>query len=139
MLASRFLRQDDTMDSQYDKGLALRRQAMGDEYVTKALGAATEFTRPIQEAITRRAWGETWQRDGLDLRTRSLVTVAMLIGQGNSHELKAHVRGALNNGATVQEIQEVLLHASTYRGFPAAVDAFRAAAEVIDAGTPGKP
>ncbi|MFC5499184.1 carboxymuconolactone decarboxylase family protein [Caenimonas terrae] len=121
------------MDSQYDKGLALRRKAMGDEYVSKALAGATEFTRPIQEAITRRAWGETWQRDGLDLRTRSLVTVAMLIGQGNQHELKAHVRGALNNGATVAEIQEVLLHSSTYRGFPAAVDAFRAAAEVVEA------
>lgn len=124
------------MDSQYDKGLALRRKAMGDEYVTKALANATEFTQPIQEAITRRAWGETWQRDGLDLRTRSLVTVAMLIGQGNQHELKAHVRGALNNGATVKEIQEVLLHSSVYRGFPAAVDAFRAAAEVIDGLTP---
>jgi 4-carboxymuconolactone decarboxylase len=124
------------MDSQYDKGLALRRKAMGDEYVTRALASATDFTQPIQEAITRRAWGETWQREGLDLRTRSLVTVAMLIGQGNPHELKAHVRGALNNGASVQEIQEVLLHASVYRGFPAAVDAFRAAAEVIDGLTP---
>jgi 4-carboxymuconolactone decarboxylase len=121
------------MQSQYDKGLALRSQAMGAEYVSKALAGATEFTQPLQEAITRRAWGETWQREGLDLRTRSLVTVAMLIGQGNQHELKAHVRGALNNGATVQEIQEVLLHATTYRGFPAAVDAFRAAAEVIEA------
>ncbi len=121
------------MDSQYDKGLALRRQAMGDDYVSKSLAGATEFTQPIQEAITRRAWGETWQRDGLDLRTRSLVTVAMLIGQGSPHELKAHVRGALNNGATVKEIQEVLLHATVYRGFPAAVDAFRVAAEVIDA------
>ncbi len=121
------------MDSQYDKGLELRRQAMGADYVARSLAGATEFTRPLQEAITRRAWGETWQRDGLDLRTRSLVTVAMLIGQGNQHELKAHIRGALNNGATVTEIQEVLLHATTYRGFPAAVDAFRAAAEVIDA------
>ncbi len=121
------------MDSQYDKGLELRRQAMGADYVARSLAGATEFTRPLQEAITRRAWGETWQREGLDLRTRSLVTVAMLIGQGNQHELKAHIRGALNNGATVTEIQEVLLHATTYRGFPAAVDAFRAAAEVIDA------
>lgn len=121
------------METQYDKGLELRRQAMGADYVAKSLAGATDFTRPLQEAITRRAWGETWQREGLDLRTRSLVTVAMLIGQGNQHELKAHIRGALNNGATVTEIQEVLLHATTYRGFPAAVDAFRAAAEVIDA------
>ncbi|MDB5942724.1 MAG: 4-carboxymuconolactone decarboxylase [Ramlibacter sp.] len=121
------------MESQYDKGLALRRQALGQEYVDKALAGATEFTQPIQEAITRRAWGETWQRDGLDLRTRSLVTIAMLIGQGSPNELKAHVRGALSNGATVREIQEVLLHGTVYRGFPAAVDAFRVAAEVIDA------
>ena len=99
------------MQSQYDKGLALRRKAMGTDYVDKALANATEFTQPLQEAITRRAWGETWQREGLDLRTRSLVTIAMLIPQGNQQELKAHVRGALNNGATAQEIQEVLLHA----------------------------
>jgi len=120
------------MDSQYDKGLALRRKAMGAEYVSRALDNATEFTGPLQEAITRRAWGETWQRDGLDLRTRSLVTIAMLIPQGNQTELKAHVRGALNNGATVQEIQEVLLHATVYCGFPLAVDAYRSAAEVIE-------
>ena len=120
------------MESQFDKGLALRRQAMGAEYVSKAFDNATVFTQPLQEAITRRAWGETWQREGLDLRTRSLVTIAMLIPQGNQHELKAHVRGALNNGATVQEIQEVLLHATVYCGFPLAVDAFRSAAEVID-------
>lgn len=121
------------MESKYEKGLALRRKAMGADYVDKALGNATEFTRPLQEAITRRAWGETWQREGLDLRTRSLVTIAMLVPQGNQTELKAHVRGALNNGATVQEIQEVLLHATVYCGFPLAVDAFRSAAEVIEA------
>lgn len=120
------------MDSQYDKGLALRRKAMGPDYVSRALDNATEFTQPLQEAITRRAWGETWQRDGLDLRTRSLVTIAMLIPQGNQTELKAHVRGALNNGATAQEIQEVLLHATVYCGFPLAVDAYRSAAEVIE-------
>jgi 4-carboxymuconolactone decarboxylase len=74
-----------------------------------------------------------WQREGLDRRTRSLVTVAMLTALGRQHELKAHVRGALNNGATVQELQEVLLHATIYCGVPAAVDAFRSAAEVIDA------
>ena len=120
------------MQSQYDKGLALRRKAMGSDYVDKALANATEFTQPLQEAITRRAWGETWQREGLDLRTRSLVTIAMLIPQGNQQELKAHVRGALNNGATAQEIQEVLLHATVYCGFPLAVDAWRSAAEVVE-------
>ncbi|MBI3533112.1 MAG: carboxymuconolactone decarboxylase family protein, partial [Burkholderiales bacterium] len=79
------------------------------------------------------AWGDVWQREGLDRKTRSLITVAMLTALGKQHELKGHVRGALNNGATVTEIQEVLLHASIYCGVPTAVDAFRSAAEVIDA------
>jgi 4-carboxymuconolactone decarboxylase len=121
------------MNDAYDKGLATRKQVMGEEYVARALATATQFTRPIQDHITRAAWGDVWQREGLDRRTRSLVTVAMLTALGRQHELKAHVRGALNNGATVQELQEVLLHATIYCGVPAAVDAFRSAAEVIDA------
>jgi 4-carboxymuconolactone decarboxylase len=120
------------MDTAYDKGLATRKQVMGEEYVDKALAGATAFTRPIQEHITRAAWGDVWQRDGLDRKTRSLVTVAMLTALGKQHELKAHVRGALSNGASAREIQEVLLHATVYCGVPAAVDAFRSAAEVID-------
>ena len=116
----------------YDKGLATRKQIMGEDYVANALGNATEFTAPIQQYITRNAWGDTWQRPGLDLKTRSLITVAMLTALGKQQELKGHVRGALNNGATKEEIQEVLLHASIYCGLPAAVDAFRSAAEVID-------
>jgi 4-carboxymuconolactone decarboxylase len=121
------------MNDAFDKGLATRKQVMGEEYVARALATATQFTRPIQDHITRAAWGDVWQREGLDRRTRSLVTVAMLTALGRQHELKAHVRGALNNGATVQELQEVLLHATIYCGVPAAVDAFRSAAEVIDA------
>jgi 4-carboxymuconolactone decarboxylase len=120
------------MDSQFDKGLATRKQVMGEDFVAKALGQATDFTRPMQQYITRNAWGDVWQREGLDLKTRSLITVAMLTALGKQHELKGHVRGALNNGATVAEIQEVLLHASIYCGVPAAVEAFRAAAEVVD-------
>ncbi len=120
------------MDTAFEKGLATRRQVMGEDYVSAALANATDFTRPIQDHITRAAWGDVWQRPGLDRRTRSLVTVAMLTALGKQHELKGHVRGALANGATVQEIQEVLLHATVYCGVPAAVDAFRSAAEVID-------
>jgi 4-carboxymuconolactone decarboxylase len=120
------------MQSQYDKGLATRREVMGDDYVDAALAKATPFTLPIQEHISRAAWGDIWQRPGLDRRTRSLVTVAMLTALGKQHELKGHVRGALNNGATVEEIQEVLLHATVYCGVPAAVDAFRTAAGVVD-------
>jgi 4-carboxymuconolactone decarboxylase len=116
----------------FDKGLARRRQVMGDAFVDKAFGNATDFTMPIQQFITRNAWGDTWQRPGLDLKTRSLITVAFLTALGKQHELKGHVRGALNNGATPAEIQEVLLHASIYCGLPAAVEAFRTAAEVVD-------
>jgi 4-carboxymuconolactone decarboxylase len=121
------------MDSQYDKGLATRTQVMGEDFVARAFGGATDFTAPIQQYITRNAWGDVWQRPGLDLKTRSLITVAMLTALGKQHELKGHVRGALNNGATPQDIQEVLLHASIYCGLPAAVEAFRTAAEVVDA------
>ena len=116
----------------YDKGLATRKQVMGEDFVAQALSNATAFATPIQQYITRNAWGDTWQRPGLDLKTRSLITVAMLTALGKQHELKGHVRGALNNGATQEEISEVLLHASIYCGVPAAVDAFRSAAEVID-------
>ena len=120
----------------FDKGLATRRQVMGDDFVDRAFGNATPFTQPIQEYITRNAWGDVWQRPGLDLRTRSLITVSMLIALGKQHELKGHVRGALNNGVTAEELQEVLLHASIYCGLPAAVEAFRTAAEVVDAPKP---
>lgn len=116
----------------YEQGLATRREVMGDDYVDRALGNATAFTQPIQEFITRNAWGDVWQRPGLDRRTRSMITVAMLIAMGKQHELKAHVRGALNNGVTAEELQELLLHASIYCGLPSAVDAFRTAAEVVD-------
>jgi len=121
------------MDEQYDKGLATRKQVMGEDFVANAFGNATDFTLPMQHYITRNAWGDVWQREGLDRRTRSLITVAMLTALGKQHELKGHVRGALNNGASVAEIQEVLLHASIYCGVPTAVEAFRSAAEVIDA------
>ena len=120
-------------DKDFDQGLAMRKRVMGEDFVARAFSGLTEFTAPLQHYITRNAWGDVWQRPGLDLKTRSLVTVAMLTALGKTHELKGHVRGALNNGATPQEIQEVLLHASIYCGLPAAVEGFRAAAEVVDA------
>ncbi|MDB5929371.1 MAG: 4-carboxymuconolactone decarboxylase [Polaromonas sp.] len=116
----------------YDKGLATRKQVMGEDFVANALGGMTEFTRPIQEHITAKAWGDVWQRPGLDLKTRSLVTVAMLTALGKQNELRGHLRGALNNGATPAELQEVLLQAAVYCGVPTAVEAFRTAAEVVD-------
>ncbi|GAA4421799.1 carboxymuconolactone decarboxylase family protein [Acidovorax lacteus] len=122
----------DVPGKDYERGLQMRRQVMGDDFVAAALGGATAFTQPIQEYITRNAWGDVWQRQGLDLKTRSLITVGMLTALGKQHELRGHVRGALNNGATAAEIQEVLLHASIYCGLPSAVEAFRTAAEVVD-------
>ena len=118
-------------DEQYHQGLKTRREVMGDEFVDRALAGTTPFTQPIQDHISRAAWGDVWQRPGLDRKTRSLITVAMLTALGKQHELKGHVRGAINNGATAEEIQEVLLHAAIYCGIPTAVEAFRTAADVV--------
>ena len=120
------------MTDQKKPGVEMRRQVMGDAFVDRALGNATEFTQPLQDFVNEHAWGGVWNREGLPLKTRSLITVAMLTALGKQHELKGHVRGALNNGASVEEIQEVLLHASIYCGLPAAVEAFRTASEVVD-------
>jgi 4-carboxymuconolactone decarboxylase len=120
-------------DAAFQAGLSTRTQVMGSEYVDRALGAATDYTMPMQEFITANAWGNVWQRPGLDLKTRSLITVAMLAAQGKQQELKAHVRGALNNGATPEELREVMLHATVYCGFPTAIDAFRSVTEVVQA------
>ena len=117
--------------AKYEKGLGVRREVMGDEFVDRALSSASDFTQPLQELVTRNAWGEVWAREGLDRRTRSLITIATLAALKASTELKGHVRGALRNGCTVEEIQEVLLHATVYCGMPAGVEAFRAANEVI--------
>ncbi|AHL32184.1 MULTISPECIES: carboxymuconolactone decarboxylase family protein [Pseudomonas] len=113
-------------------GLDMRRQVMGDAFVDRALGNATEFTQPLQDFVNEHAWGSVWQREGLPLKTRSLITLAALTALKCPQELKGHVRGALNNGCTVEEIREALLHCAVYAGVPAAIDAFRAAQEVID-------
>ena len=113
-------------------GLKVRTAVMGEAFVQRAIANTTPLTAPMQEWINEHAWGSTWQRDGLPLTTRSLVTIAMLAALKAPQELKGHVRGALNNGCTVAEIQEVLLHSAVYCGAPAAQEAFRAAQEVID-------
>lgn len=119
------------MDQQFEDGLAVRKKVMGDAFVEKAFSNIDAFTTPLQEFITRNAWGTVWCRDGLDLKTKSLITISMLTALGRSHEIKGHVRGAVNNGATMKDIQEVLLHASVYCGMPLAIDAFRSAHEVL--------
>ena len=116
----------------YVQGMAVRREVLGDEYVDKAIGGATEFTKPLQDLVTENCWGEVWTRSALPKKTRSLITIAMLSALKFPTELKGHVRGALRNGCTVEEIREVLLQATVYCGVPAGVEAFRAAKDVIE-------
>lgn len=116
----------------HERGLAVRRDVLGREYVDASIERATAFTQPLQELVTDHCWGAVWTRPGLSRRDRSLLNLGMLTALGRSHELKLHVRGALNNGLTPEEISEALLQAGIYAGIPAAVEAFRAASEVID-------
>ncbi len=116
----------------YVRGMAVRREVLGDEYVDKAINNATDFTKPLQDLITENCWGEIWTRSAIPKKTRSLITIATLAALKAPAELKGHVRGALRNGCTVEEIQEVLLQATVYCGVPAGVEAFRAAKDVIE-------
>ena len=120
------------MSTNSKRGEQVRRQVMGDTFVDRALGNATDFTQPLQDFVNEHAWGGVWNREGLDRKTRSLITLAALTALKCPQELKGHVRGALNNGCTVEEIREALLHCAVYAGVPAAIDAFRAAQEIID-------
>ena len=113
-------------------GLAMRRRVLGDEHVARSLAAATGFTAPLQEHIARHAWGAVWTRPGLDLRTRSCITLALLTSLRAHDELALHVHGALRNGLSADEIAEVLLHTAVYAGVPAANSAFTVAREVIE-------
>jgi 4-carboxymuconolactone decarboxylase len=115
----------------FDKGLKVRREVLGAEYVDNALKNADDFTRPIQELVTQMAWGEIWTRPGLDRRTRSLINLSMITALNRPHELKLHVRGAITNGLTKAEIMEVFLQTAIYCGMPAALDSFRVAKEVF--------
>ncbi len=115
----------------YQNGITVRKQVIGDAHVERSMGQVTPFTAPLQDWINEHAWGSTWQRDGIDRKTRSLITMAFLIAQKSPAELKGHIRGAINNGATVAEIQEVLLHSLPYCGAPATQEAYRAAVDVL--------
>jgi 4-carboxymuconolactone decarboxylase len=112
-------------------GLATRRAVLGDAYVDESLKNADEFAFPMQELVTRYCWGDIWNRPGLDRKTRSLLNLAMLTALNRPHELRVHVRGAINNGLTKEEIREVFLQAAIYCGVPAGVDSFRVAREVF--------
>jgi len=119
-------------DPVHDAGMAVRREVLGDAHVDSAIERTTDFTAPFQDFITRYAWGGVWTRDGLDRRTRSAVTLATLTALGRENEIAMHVRAALRNGLTREEIAEVLLHTSVYAGVPAANAAFAIAQEVLD-------
>jgi 4-carboxymuconolactone decarboxylase len=116
----------------YDDGMRVRREVLGDEHVAAAAERTTEFTREFQDLITRYAWGEVWTRPGLDRRTRSCMTLIALVALGRHEELALHVRAALRNGLTPDEIKEVLLHSAIYCGVPAANSAFAIAQRVLD-------
>jgi 4-carboxymuconolactone decarboxylase len=115
----------------FDKGLRTRREVLGAAYVDAAIKNADDFNMPMQEMVTQYAWGDIWNRPGLDRRTRSFLVLAMLTALNRPHEIKLHVRGAVNNGLTKQEIGEVFLQAAIYCGMPAAIDSFRTAKEVF--------
>jgi 4-carboxymuconolactone decarboxylase len=115
----------------HDKGLAIRREVLGAQYVDNAIKGADDFNRPFQEFITEYCWGAVWGRPGLPKKTRSIINLAMLTALGKPQELKIHVQGALRNGCTKEEIMEVLLQTAIYCGVPAAVDAFRTAREAF--------
>ncbi|MGH2909734.1 MAG: 4-carboxymuconolactone decarboxylase, partial [Solirubrobacteraceae bacterium] len=117
----------------HDAGMEVRRAVLGDEHVDRAVARTTAFTEPFQDFITRTAWGDVWQRDGLDRRARSMITLASLTALGRENEIEMHVRGALRNGLTPDEIAEVLLHTAIYAGVPAANAAFVIAQRVISA------
>jgi 4-carboxymuconolactone decarboxylase len=115
----------------FEEGLEIRREVLGAAYVDNSLANANEFTEVFQEITTEWCWGYAWKRPGLDRKTRSLLNLAMLTALNRAPELKLHVRGAVNNGVTVDEIKEVLVHATVYCGIPAGLDAFKAANEVL--------
>ena len=117
----------------FEKGLNVRREVLGAEHVEASMSQADDFSRPLQELVTEYCWGNVWSRPGLDRKTRSLINVAMLTALNRPHEVKLHLRGALNNGCSKNDIMEVLLQTAIYCGVPAAMDSLRVAKEFFQA------
>lgn len=115
----------------FEKGLKTRREVLGSEYVDNSIKNAGEFNMPMQELVTEFAWNAIWNRPGLDRRSRSMINLAMLTALNRPHELKLHLKGAINNGLTKDEIREILMQTAIYCGVPAAIDSFRCAKEVF--------
>lgn len=120
-----------TKSDRFEKGMVVRRKVLGETYVDQAMQNADAFSMPLQDFVTENAWGTVWVRDGLTLKERSLITVSAIIAMNRPHELKLHIRGAINNGVSKLELREVFLHCGAYCGAPAVVDAFRIAREVF--------
>ena len=116
----------------FEKGLDTRREVLGADYVNASIENADDFTMPLQQLVTEYCWGDVWQREGLSLKVRSMLNLAMITALNRPHELKLHVRGALNNGLTREEIREVLMQTAIYCGVPAAIDSFRVARAVFE-------
>ena len=115
----------------FKAGLAVRRKVLGDEYVNNSLANVDEFTEPLQQFLTEHAWGAVWVREGLSLKTRSMLNLAMLTALNRPNELKLHIRGAINNGVTQEEMREIFLQAAVYCGAPAGLDSFKVAQVVF--------
>jgi len=118
-------------EERFERGLAKRRRVLGTEYVDQSMRNADSFNQPLQELVTEYCWGNVWQREGLSDRDRSMINLAMITALNRPHELRLHVRGAINNGVSVDEIREVLMQTAVYCGIPAAIDAFRQARDVL--------
>jgi 4-carboxymuconolactone decarboxylase len=120
-----------TRSEKFERGLKTRRSVLGDAYVDRSLKSADEFNWPMQQLATEYCWDEVWNRPGLDRRSRSLLNLGMIAALNRPHELKIHVRGALNNGLTKEEMREVFLQVAIYCGVPAGIDSFRVAKEAF--------
>lgn len=119
-------------NSAYDDGLKLRKAVLGEAHVARSLASADEFTKPLQDMVTEIGWGRFWTRPGLTRKERSLVTLGILTALGRSHELAVHVKGAVNNGCTKDEIREALIHTACYAGFPATLEGMRVARQALE-------
>jgi 4-carboxymuconolactone decarboxylase len=123
---------DGTHGESYERGIAIRKEVLGDAHVQKSLDGVSEFSRPIQELVTEYCWGEVWSREAIDRATRSMLNLAMLTALNRMHEFGVHVRGAINNGVTPAQIREVLIQTAVYVGAPAALESFRVAERVLE-------
>ena len=122
---------EDKISEKFERGLAKRRKVLGDAHVDKAMASTTDLNNTFQDFITRYAWGEVWESPQLDDRSRSLITLSMLIASGHEDEFKIHIRGAFNNGVTVEDLKGLFMHTAIYCGVPAANNGFRLATEVL--------